>query len=852
MPGRYRPGTVPSFGVNFVTGQLPPRLVATLFACLAAVCLAAPAHAQQAAPATGASIAGSGTIRGIATTQGRTIRLPGVTVTVKDESGKVVATTVTEGDGSYRVAVPPGLKTVELSLEGFETVQVKATVVSGHEVEAAGDLDIAKVTEKLEVVQEAYAEPMAMTLGSRQSLDERAMKAPTVAGSSIDTALSMLAGVVFGPEGLSIRGGRPSQSVMLLGGADMADASVGTTRYQLPSEAVANVEVLPNPYAVEFGRFSSGVTIVNTRRGTDAWSGEINNLEPGLRAKRGKPFQVTGIKVFAPHAWFGGPLIKDRLFLAQTNHFDYRSYDIRSRPDTDRISQTVWSSFTRLDANVGPGHTATLTLGIFPERRNSVNLDTFTPPDSTYDVRQRVYNVALSDTRSLSATRVFETTAQASRYNVQVDARGDSPMVLQPQGITGSYFNRQGRLTNSLQWVASLSDFQHSWGGEHLFKAGVDVLYSSYDGESFSLPVEARRLDGTLARRITFLPAASHIEVGAADVGMFLQDRWRPASHLLLEVGARLDRDGALGRLNFTPRSGVALLLKSDGSITLRGGAGLFYERTPLVVNAFSLLEPRVEQRFASDGVTPLGPAVLFQNRVDGPLNTPSSMTWNLEYSHRLDAAWSFRTSYLERRGTHELVVDPRVDPSGTTGEMVMSSAGRSNYREAEVSARYSPNRDFEVSASYIRSHSNADLNNYAAYFGAERNPVINQNEYGPTPSDVPNRLVTRLRTMFGTKWSFASFAEIRNGFPYSAVNSYQDFVGARNEAGRLPSVVRIDLALERKIKFWKWTPWVGVKVLNALGQYTPLDVQRNIDSPFFGTFYNVIPRQLRLTLRIN
>ncbi len=827
--------------------RIPVRLVAAPL-WLAALSLGLPAAAQSPRPDSASPAVDRASLHGVATTQGRTVRLPGVTVAVRAASGGQPAVAVTDGEGVYRFAgLPPGPARVTFSLDGFDSIQASVQLLAGRDAELGGDLPIAKVTEQLEVVQEAYAEPMAMTLGARQVLDQRAMESPSFAGTNIDTALSMLAGVVFGPEGLSIRGGRPSQSLMLLGGTDMADASVGTTRYQLPSEAVSTVEVLPNPYAVEFGRFSSGVTIVNTRRGTDTWRASINNLEPGLRVKRGTLLEVSGIKVFAPHATVGGPLVKNRLFLAQTNHFDYRSYDIRSRPDTERASQTVFSSFTRLDANVSPGHTATLTVGLFPETHRSVNLDTFTPPDSTYDVRQRVYNVGLADTRTLSATRVFETSGQFSRYSVGVDGRGGSPMVLQPQGASGSYFNHQDRQTYALQWLASVSDFRQNWAGEHLFKAGADVLSSTYDGQSSSLPVEARRSDGTLARRIVFGPA-SHVEVSGTDLGLFLQDRWRPVSRLLLEVGGRVDRDGTLGRVNLTPRSGAAWLLKSDGSITIRGGAGLFYERTPLFAQAFGAFEPRIETRFAADGVTPLGSPILFRQTVQGELQTPGAFTWNLEYNHRLSRSWFVRASHLQRRGSNELI----VNPNGETGELVLSSTGRSAYRETEVSARFTPGRDFEISASYVRSHAWADLNNYSAYFGAERNPFIGTNEYGPTPSDTPNRVVTRARALFGEKWSFASFAEIRNGFPYSAVNAAQDFVGPRNESGRFPTVVLLDLALERKIKFWKWTPWVGVKIMNALDSFMPLDVQRNVDSLFYGGFYNALPRQFRLTLRIN
>ena len=176
--------------------RVVPSARTALLVCALGLGLAPRLGAQPPASVAAAPIA-SGALHGVATTQGRTIRLPGVTVSVKDAAGSVIAEGVTGGDGSYRLTgLPPGPLTVTFSLEGFDSVQNQVQLGSGQDLEATADLDIAKVTEHLEVVQQAYAEPMAMTLGSRQVLDEKTMQSASFAGGSIDAALSMLAGVV--------------------------------------------------------------------------------------------------------------------------------------------------------------------------------------------------------------------------------------------------------------------------------------------------------------------------------------------------------------------------------------------------------------------------------------------------------------------------------------------------------------------------------------------------------------------------------------------------------------------------------------------------------------------------------
>src|SRR5204863_5922735 len=140
---------------------------------------------------------------------------------------------------------------------------------------------------------------------------------------------------------------------------------------------------------------------------------------------------------------------------------------------------------------------------------------------------------------------------------------------------------------------------------------GVDVLFNRYDGTSASRPVLIERADGTLARRLDFA-GESEQAVRSSDVALFVQDRFQPNTRWYLEFGGRLDRDGIVDRFNLTPRVGTAVLLNASGSAVLRGGFGMFYERTPSAAGTFNTFESALDTRFASDGVTPLSPAVRF------------------------------------------------------------------------------------------------------------------------------------------------------------------------------------------------------------------------------------------------
>jgi hypothetical protein len=65
-----------------------------------------------------------------------------------------------------------------------------------------------------------------------------------------------------------------------------------------------------------------------------------------------------------------------------------------------------------------------------------------------------------------------------------------------------------------------------------------------------------------------------------------------------------------------------------------------------------------------------------------------------------------------------------------------------------------------------------------------------------------------------------------------------------------MPNYFRLDLGIEHRFHILKFDPWIGIRAYNALNAFLPVDVQSNISSPAFGTFYNSQFRQFRIQLR--
>ncbi len=805
------------------------------------VAISAPTPAQEA----------TGVISGSVATKKDTAFLPGAEVTLLGLAGQAeesVAVTVTDDQGRFSFAnLAAGTYKVRASLAGFsDTASNPINLEPGGQSSVELLLDVAPLEQSVEVVDKT-AQEVPETGTSQESLKAALIDIAPVKGDDFQALLPLLPGVVRASDGrIVLKGGGATQSSLVVNSSsNVTDPSTGDYGFNLPSDAIERVDVLPNPYAAEFGRFSSGVTNILTRQGTQKWKYTFNNFLPRPKVRDG---HILGIGGFTPRLGARGPIIKDRLFLAQTVQYRFLQTRIPGQPPLINDTRLEsFDSFTQLDATLSDRHTLTGIISFFPRRLDFVNLDTFNPLGVTANFHQRGYNFGLSEKAILSPHAVLESTVGYKRYDVDVYGQGLGEMFLEPDGNTGNFFNIQRRQTRTVQWVENLSYYAGDWGGEHLFKFGVDVLHSSFDGLSDSRPVNILRSDGTLGRRIEYTDASSQ-RVRSTDIAFYGQDHWRLNDRLALELGARIDRDGVLERTHLSPRFGFVLGILPEGKSFFRGGAGLFYDRTPLSVAAFESYENPVLTRYAADGETTVGQPTIFSLRRAPGLDTPYGFTWNIEYDHRITSKLLLKTNFLRRAGFHELLLDPL---DGTDPQLRLDTRGKSKYWEVEVTGRYDWSEESYLILSYVRSKSRKDLNAFDDFYGNFRNPIVRPNEYARANTDTPHRFLFQGTVHTPGKLIVSPVVEWRTGFPYSTINEDRDFVGPRNQAGRFPNLITLDLDIQRWVKISKWNTRIGIRIFNLFNTFNPRDVQGNVDSTNFQVFSNTLPRLFGGTFQI-
>lgn len=810
-----------------------------LIACLVPSAVNSPATANT--PHESQPV-GAGRVIATVTTLEGTVQMAGVEVELRGVAdGLVIAKTTTDSAGQVVIPdVPPGRYVIRGTRRGFDASESSPfDVRAGQSSQVLLDIPLTFVMPDVEV-RAATPSPTdsVQPVSMSDMLSGNVLELAPLEGDDFHSLLPLLPGVVRGPDGrLRIKGGQPTQSALQISSASLVDPSSGDWDLELPGQSVESVEVLANPFAAEYGRFTTSITQIRTRRGTNEWEIKPGNLIPRIR----KSF--NGLRSFEPRFTIRGPIKHDRAFFSQDFQFRYNTAPVKSLPDEPEIVVRSFDSFTRVDTVLSSRHTLGGGVIIFPREIENPTMNTFRPSGVTPEFNQSGLSTGVVDRFALAPHIVLETTLSGRWFEINVNTKTAAPMVYQPQTQSGSFFNDQEREVGSLQWVEALSFSRDNWAGQHVFKVGVDVQHSSFTGFSESLPLEMRRLDGSLVER-TIFNGRTLQDVAGSDVAVFAQDRWRMSSRVTFELGFRVDRDAIVQRANYSPRAGVAVGILPEGRGILRGGYGKFVQRTPLNVEAFPQFESRTVQRFGVNG-QPLAPAITYLNRLDAGLRTPEAQVGNIEWNQRFGRRFLLKTEFLRRSGEHEFI----LEPDSQNGVMHLRSTGESRYREFEATTRYLGGERKDLTFSYTWSRGQADLNNYDQFYGNFRNPIIRPNEFSYSPTDVRHRVIVRGTIGLGSKWDLAPVLELRSGFPWSAVDEAQDFVGTRNRAGRLPSVHTLDFAISRPWRFKKYRFRGGLKFYNIFGASAQRDVQNNIASPEFGQFFNPIERSIGFVL---
>ena len=194
--------------------------------------------------------------------------------------------------------------------------------------------------------------------------------------------------------------------------------------------------------------------------------------------------------------------------------------------------------------------------------------------------------------------------------------------------------------------------------------------------------------------------------------------------------------------------------------------------------------------------------------------------------------------------------MNPFQAPNGTA-QLQLLNNGSQSYREFLAMVRWQFGERSSITASYVHSRAYGELNDYNQFFGNFPYPLIRANQYGPLSSDAPNRGLFWGVIALPHKFDFVPILDVHTGFPFSRLDQNWNYLGPENQAGRYPAFLALDTKLQYPVDFkfhgHRIQFRAGLTVYNVLNHSNPRDVQQYYASPYYGVFYNSVPRLWRI-----
>jgi hypothetical protein len=575
------------------------------------------------------------------------LALPGVTVTVVDQSTGFQRTVVTATNGAYQVTnLEPGTYTVTAELSGFATLKrVDLLLSPGAALAVDLTMQVAGLQEQVTVTGES---PLVQTSSNQigGSLTSREIEDVPSNFRNFTALTQLIPGITPNPAASTFEGGQvvangsPSQqNVYLLDGMYNNDDRLGGsqgTQVRVVLDNIAEYQVLSNQYSAEYGGGAGAIINMITRGGTNNFNGRVytyfrddrfnarNALLPATANKPEERTFQTGVAV-------GGPVIRNRAHFYATIENDnekiagFKRFPAAAAPlAQDMVGEftvDAMNYFARGDVQINPRNTLSVRwlLETAPTRGEGFNTNTETLDAQTWEsdwdhLVAGTYTAIFSDRASnvVRVGRIGEELATGAQTYFDDDVAfigfaGRDPLAIGQRNQHPSYFT--GRGGSMVRTIIRTYVFDESftyfvpnlWGGEHTFKAGAGVSFNqmpprtTVDSGLFIFDTDRPYNPADP----TTYPTQFDIQLGPVGVNgfdvysrdrrnyLFVEDRWHVSNNLTVNLGLRYDhhRHTPASKDDFGPRIGFAWDVTGNARTVVRGGVGKFYSYVPVVLD---------------------------------------------------------------------------------------------------------------------------------------------------------------------------------------------------------------------------------------------------------------------------
>lgn len=825
--------------------------------------------------------------------------MPGVTIVARNQESGQFREAVSAPDGAYfMTALLPGIYEISAELPGFRRFSRRdVRLAVGQVTTIEIRLQVGQLAETITVTAESpLVDVTSKTVGG--NLDSQEILDTPIANRNTMSYMQLLPGVVaaeltsWGADSVSINGQPFTNTNFALDGGfnnDMWNGGAGGAQVRTPIEAVGEFQVQTSQYDAEFGWATGGVMNAVSKQGTNRVRGSAFAFFQDSAITKPE-FFTRQFNLPEPdnnqRQWggaLGGPIVANKAhFFASLERVTQDrpvTINIATRPEFNKNvvwKDRVWNALLRLDHQFSPNH----TWAVRWLQEWSPQSDQLTSTTRTEATREKETDVDWTYSGSINSVLGGSRVNTVRIHVTQEDVFFGNPAIFE----TGK--QNQAALPPTLQMLTFLDqqsarasrrkdrtygfDDTFAWfipnrAGDHDVKFGLQYIYApllfqdqgNMNGTfvfNTDLPFD-RNNPRTYPERLSIrVPGAIDYIIKGHFIGFFAQDKWKVHRRTTLNLGLRYDveiipiqeRDNPkftggtkypVDKNNLSPRVGINYALDEEGRSVVRGGFGLFFQKTPfgplgnfisngVIANSFVVQIPTAgvdpgpsQGRFPTNPYLVNGPVVdrallardfppgtVQANRGDVFLDNPDrqnaySRQYSVGYERQLVADIALGVDYVRAENRDQIMrrnlnpptrtstarTAPVVRPNPAFAQNVWEpiNVGWYNYNSLQVqlNKRHRRGYSYRVSYTLARTHGNtggAVSEIIATQVGDDLR--LDQNE-GPTNEDRPHILsITGTVDIPGLRGlSVSPLVRYMSGTPFTLTNSSFD----QNRNGR-------------------------------------------------------------------
>src|SRR5262244_748727 len=518
--------------------------------------------------------------------------IPGASVTLRRNGvSEPLAVAPSDARGSFRFSrVASGSYEIEVQKNAFKPAVIQLTVGARAPLPLRVTLAIAELREELAV------EDRSGNVNSNPSDNLDVIKLDSDSLNNIPVLGNDVIGAVANLVDASSTGS---------GGATVLVDGLETTR-KVPASMIQEVRINQNPYSAEFARPGRGRIEVITKAGATEYHGEFGFIfrDAHLDARNAFALERPPEQRRIYEGTLTGPLgngkISSFFFSGNREEEDLQAVVFAKTP-AGLVSENVatpqrQSEFSfRVNHQIGKNTTLSLRLEITEDSNGNAGVGGFNLPEVAANSRSGEHHLFFSLRQIISPKLINELTGRVGHeYSRARSLHQGIPKLIVQDAFTSGGGQADRRTTEN---HAQFNDILSWTQGKHFVRTGVNVPDISRRGFSDQTNFGGAFSFATLEDYLNKQPflfsinqGDGHLAFWQKEFGLFAQDQVLVRPNLSLAAGLRYDKQNFLGdKNNFSPRLSFAYAPGKQRKTVLRGGAGIFYDRTGILPIADTL-----------------------------------------------------------------------------------------------------------------------------------------------------------------------------------------------------------------------------------------------------------------------